>query len=40
MTHGTQTPGLGSNLERWDGEGSGREVQEGENISTPVADSC
>ena len=31
--------GLCNNLERWDGVGSGREVQWG-NICTPMADSC
>ena len=28
------------NLEGWDGEGDGREVQEGGNICIPMADSC
>ena len=32
--------GLCINLEGWDGEGGGREVQEGGDICTPVADSC
>ena len=32
--------GLCINLEGWDGVGDGREVQKGENICTPVADSC
>ena len=32
--------GLCINLERWDGKGDGREVQEGGDICTPVADSC
>ena len=32
--------GLCNNLEGWDGEGHGREVQEGGNICTPMADSC
>ena len=32
--------GLHINLEGWDGEGDGREVQEGEDICTPMADSC
>ena len=32
--------GLCINLEEWDGEGDGREVQEGEDICTPMADSC
>ena len=28
------------NLEGWDGEGDGREVQKGGNIYIPMADSC
>ena len=28
------------NLEPWDGEGDGREVQEGGDICIPMADSC
>ena len=28
------------NLEGWDGEGDGREVQEGGDICIPMADSC
>ena len=32
--------GLCINLERWDGEGVGREVQKGGNIYIPMADSC
>jgi len=32
--------GLCINLERWDGEGDGREFQEGGDIWTPMADSC
>ena len=28
------------NLEGWDGEGGGREVKEGGDIGTPMADSC
>ena len=32
--------GLCINLERWDGEGVGSEVQEGGDICTPMADSC
>ena len=32
--------GLCINLERWDGEGDGREVQKGGAICIPVADSC
>ena len=31
---------LHMNLEGWDGEGDGREVQKGGVISLPVADSC
>ena len=32
--------GLCINLEGWDGEGYGREVQEGGDICIPMADSC
>ena len=32
--------GLCINLEGWDGEGGGREVQEGEDICTPMSNSC
>ena len=32
--------GLCINLERWDGEGVGREFQKGRDICIPVADSC
>ena len=32
--------GLCDNLERWDGEGDGREVWEGEDMVIPMADSC
>ena len=32
--------GLSINLEVWDGEGDGREVQEGGDICIPMADSC
>ena len=32
--------GLCNNLEGWDWEGDGREVQEGRNIRIPMADSC
>ena len=32
--------GLCINLEGWDGEGDGREVQEGRDICIPMADSC
>jgi len=34
------TQGLCINLERWDGEGEGREVQKGGDICIPKADSC
>lgn len=33
-------PGLCNNLELWDGEGGGRDVQEGGDIGIPTADSC
>ena len=32
--------GLCFNLEGWDGEGDGREVQKGRDIYIPMADSC
>ena len=32
--------GLCVNLEGWDGEGDGREVQKGGDLCIPVADSC
>ena len=32
--------GLYINLEGWDGEGDGREVQKGEDICIPMAESC
>ena len=32
--------GLCFHLERWDGEGDGREVQKGGNICISMADSC
>ena len=32
--------GLCINLERWDGEGNGREIQKGGDICVPMADSC
>ena len=32
--------GLCINLEGWDGEGDGREVQKGGDICVPMADSC
>ena len=28
------------NLEEWDGEGDGREIQKGGDICIPMADSC
>ena len=36
----TLKQGLYINLEGWDGEGDGREVQKGGDICTPVAYSC
>ena len=39
MTQGTKERFL-NNLEGWDGEEDGREVQEGEDICYPVANSC
>ena len=38
MAQETQT-GLCINLERWDGEGDGREIQKGGDICIPIADS-
>ena len=38
MTQGIQT-GLGNNLQRWDGDGGGRDVQVRENKGKPMADS-
>ena len=35
-----ETNGLCVNLERWDGEGDGREFQKGGDICIPMADSC
>ena len=32
--------GLCINLEEWDGEGDGKEVQKGGDICIPMADSC
>ena len=32
--------GLSISLEGWDGKADGREVQEGRDICTPMADSC
>ena len=37
MSQETQT---GINLEGWDGEGDGREVQKGGDTCIPMADSC
>ena len=37
---GNSNQGLCLNLERWDGEGDGKEVQNGGHISIPMADSC
>ena len=39
MTQGTQT-GLNNNLEGWDGEAGGRDVQEGGDMGKPMVDSC
>ena len=36
----TEAQGLCINLEGWDGEGDGREVQKGGDICIPMADSC
>ena len=36
----TLKQGLCINLEGWDGEGAGREVQKGGAICIPMADSC
>ena len=32
--------GLCINLEEWDGEGDGREIQKGGDVCIPMADSC
>ena len=37
---GSSNPALWDNLEERDGEGGGREVQEGGDICVPTADSC
>ena len=37
---GNSKQGLCINLEGWDGEGDGREVQKGGDICIPMADSC
>ena len=39
MAQETQT-GVCINLEVWDGEGDGREVQKGGDICMPMADTC
>ena len=39
MIQGTQT-GLCDSLERWGGEGYGKEVQEGGDMGVPTTDSC
>ena len=39
LTQGVR-PGLCNNLEGWDGERGGREVQKGEDMCIPMADSC
>ena len=39
MTQGAQT-GLCDNLEGWDGEGDGREAQEGGDTVAPMDDTC
>ena len=38
MTQATQTGALDT-LERWDGEGDGREASEGGDMGVPIADS-
>ena len=37
---GTSNQVLYDNLERWEGLGGGREIQEGEDICIPIAGSC
>ena len=39
MTQGIQTK-ADNNLEEWDGERGGREVQVGADMDKPMADSC
>ena len=39
MTQGNQTR-AGNNLEGWDGEVGGRDVQVGGDMSKPMAESC
>ena len=38
--HRKPKQGLGINLEGWDGERNGREVQKGGDICIPMVDSC
>ena len=33
-------PALCDNLKGWDGVGGGKEIQEGEDVCIPMADSC
>ena len=40
VQHKEFNPVLWDNLEGWDGEGSGRGIQEGGHMCRPVADSC
>ena len=40
MAQATQIQEFCINLEIWDGEGDAREVQKGEDICIPTADSC
>ena len=40
MTQGTLKQGLCDNLEGWDGEGDGREAQEGGDMGILMTDSC
>ena len=37
---GELKPGFINNLEMWDGEGGGRDVQVGGDMGKPMADSC
>ena len=37
---GNSNQGSVTTLERWDGEGGGRDVQLGGNMGKPIADSC
>ena len=36
----TTSKGLCDNLEGWEGEGDGREVQKGRDMGVPMTDSC